>query len=73
MDTKFKTKQQRAEEIMDELAATGSYYGRDHKMLLEPGHVVTVTDRRTGALVAYSSTKADFDDSVAEFVYDYLV
>lgn len=58
---------------MEELARTGSYFGREHVLKIGLDHEVTVTERRTGALVAYSSTRADFDDSVAEFVYDYFV
>ena len=33
---------------------------------------VSVRDRVTGFLVAYSGTAADFEDSVAEFVRDFL-
>lgn len=37
------------------------------------GSEVSVRDVRTGLLVAYSSTRADFEDSLTEFVLDYMV
>ena len=36
------------------------------------GHVITVVDKQTGLVSAYSSTRADFDQSIEEFTEDYL-
>jgi hypothetical protein len=36
------------------------------------GHEIKVRDNKTGFLVAYSMTKADFEQSVDEFVSDFM-
>lgn len=69
-----KTRQERADEIMEVLRTEALYEGREHVMEVDGGTAVaSVRERRGGILVAFSSTRADFADSVAEFVYDYMV
>ncbi|MBV9125662.1 MAG: hypothetical protein JO112_20115 [Planctomycetes bacterium] len=63
----------RAAMIIETLQAGDDYVGKTHRIELHPGYTVKVYDVRTEELVAYSSTKADFADSVAEFVHDYVV
>lgn len=59
--------------IIDEVLHVGSYSDKRHTMSVEPGYVIWVKDRSTGVNVAYSSTKADFEQSLAEFAADYFL
>lgn len=69
-----KSRQQMADEVMENLRNQGHHDGRDHTMVIDQDEAVaSVIDRRTGRLVAYSATRADFADSIAEFVYDFMV
>ena len=52
----------------------GRFSTATHELTLQPNSPeIHVRDLRTSRLVAYSSTKADYDQSLAEFVFDYLV
>ncbi len=51
----------------------GSFNDQKHEMFLTEGtYDIKVRDRQTGFLVAYSSTKADFEQSLVEFATDYF-
>jgi predicted nucleic-acid-binding protein len=51
----------------------GRWSNSDYEMFLTPEtYDVKVRDLRSGLIVAYSSTKADFEDSLVEFAEDYF-
>jgi hypothetical protein len=51
----------------------GGYNDQKYDMYLTPGtDDIKVRDKQTGFLVAYSSTKADFEQSLVEFANDYF-
>jgi hypothetical protein len=51
----------------------GHFNNAKYEMYLTPGtHDIKVRDRLSGILVAYSSTKADFENSLVEFAADYF-
>jgi hypothetical protein len=57
-----------SEALMNRGALTNEQF---HFVVAKP--LVTVRDRKTGFLVAYSETHADFTQSVDEFLLDYWV
>lgn len=52
--------------------AFGKFNNSRYEMYLAGGHDIKVRDLLTGHLVAYSSTKADFEQSLVEFASDYF-
>ena len=53
---------------------TGKYGNQHFEMSVAPnGPELKVRDLRTGFLVAFSSTQADYGQSIEEFAYDYFV
>lgn len=67
-------RQTTVERIIAEALATGHVLGRNHELTLSPDSPeIRVRDLRTAQLVAYSSTRADFDQSLEEFTFDYFV
>ncbi len=51
----------------------GRWNNSDYEMFLTPGsYDVKVRDLRTNMIVAFSSTKADFENSLVEFAEDYF-
>lgn len=74
MSEGFSRRDQLAEEVMEALARDGRYVGRGREIYVRPEvSEVGVREPAGGPLVAYSSTRADFEDSIAEFVYDFMV
>ncbi len=43
-----------------------------HELNVGPGSEIRVRDNRTGLLVAFSSMRADYDQSLAEFIRDFF-
>lgn len=60
-----------ATKVISELDKTGLCENAQHRMTVV-GPEIKVIDIQTGTLVAYSSTRADFDASVEEFVWDFF-
>ena len=71
MPNNFTSRQDLVALIVDEVSAVGSYADKKHTMVAD-GYVIWVRDNQTGINVAYSSTKADFEQSLEEFASDYF-
>lgn len=71
MTNNFTSRQDLIALIVDEVSNAGSYSDKRHTMSAE-GYVIWVKDNQTGVNVAFSSTKADFEQSLAEFAADYF-
>jgi hypothetical protein len=67
----FVSREDKIHIITDEAAAVGSYSDGKHRLEVV-GHTIWVREEFSGKGVAYSSTKADFDQSLVEFVTDYF-
>ncbi len=77
-------REQRRERIVKAVIASGSYEDDRHLMSHGGGTSgvsgqwtdrrwdVYVREKSSGLLVAYSSTRADFEGSICEFVEDYM-
>ncbi len=74
MTTK-ETRMERATRICDIADLNGTYENDRYRLELgEEGSAdIRVRDRVSGHLVAFSSTSADYDLSLEEFVLDYMV
>ena len=58
-------------EIVERLGEVGN---DEYKMSIDPRTPeIRVHELRTGRLAAYSSTRADYPQSLAEFAHDYIV
>jgi hypothetical protein len=67
-------RQQAVERIITLAEGTGRYQSKTHELTLShDSPEIRVRDLRTGLLVAYSSTRADFEQSLGEFVVDYFL
>lgn len=70
----FQSKQDYVAQVIEAAISTGWYSDEKHTISVDgPQSLVEVRDCTTKMIVAYSSTKADFDQSVVEFVNDYFV
>lgn len=69
--TQYEQKQHLAFVVVDEAFAVGSYSNSQYDMTID-GAEIKVRDKRTGLLVGYSSTKADFKSSLEEFAWDFF-
>lgn len=58
--------------IIQTAVTEGCYSDKRHSIEVGSGFVIWVKEVTTGKRVAYSSTKADFDQSLVEFVTDYF-
>lgn len=68
---RYEDRQARAVEIYDAAERHGRYADDRHELRVS-GPEISVRDSRTGQLVAYSSTRADRDSSLEEFVWDFF-
>lgn len=69
------TKRQTIEDITQQLLAGGTYSDEKHRIAIsnpDNDYEVVVCEIKADRMVAYSSTKADFSGSIAEFVADYF-
>lgn len=69
------TREERISEICELADANGYYQDSDYRLELgeEGSSDISVRDIKRGFLVAYSSTSADYDSSLEEFVGDYFL
>ena len=72
----FTSRQERLGEKLErivQIALTDGFYSDTrHSIELKEGYTIWVTDLRSQKRVAHSSTKADFEPSLVEFVTDYF-
>jgi hypothetical protein len=69
-------RQTAVDRLVSQAEATARVASKTHELTLSADlndPTIRVRDLRTGALVAFSSTRADFDQSLAEFIFDYIV
>jgi hypothetical protein len=72
-EKQFQSREHYVATIVDEVLACGWFDdGRHHLNIDGSKYEITVRDLRTNSIVAYSSTKADFDQSLVEFANDYF-
>jgi hypothetical protein len=67
----FSSRDDLVKNIVEKVLAMGSHTDGKHTVEIGPGDVVWVREA-SGKGVAFSSTKADFDQSLVEFVTDYF-
>lgn len=62
----------RIESVMEIALTDGRFDDGRHEIFTSSLSTVSVRDLRTGMLVAHSTMKADFENSLVEFVTDYF-
>jgi hypothetical protein len=67
------SREDRVNEIIDQALNHGHYNDTKHAIDVHQDYTIWVRDIRANKRVAYSSTKADFEQSLVEFVTDYFV
>lgn len=68
----FASREDLIRNIVEKVLDTGFHSDKRHSLELSPGYVIWVKERASGKGVAYSSAKADFEQSLIEFVTDYF-
>lgn len=69
---KFESRQDNFKTIIQATLNNGHYSDAKHSIDVYENCTIWVTDLRANKKVAFSSTKADFEQSLAEFVTDYF-
>lgn len=69
----FESQNDKFHRICDLARGEGHYSDEKHSIDVKMDCTIWVTDIRNGKKVAYSSTKADFEPSLTEFVSDFFM
>lgn len=69
----FESQQDKFKRIYQLCVNDGQYSDEKYSIEVLENHTIWVTELRNGKKVAYSSTKADFEPSLTEFVADFFM
>lgn len=68
----FASRQDLIANIIEKVLSTGIHSDKHHTITVDPNYTIWVKENDSKRGVAFSSTKADFESSLVEFVTDYF-